>query len=262
MEHESWVRMAVFFGVFFMMAVWEVLAPKRELGYGKKRWPANVAIVVLDSLVVRLALPMGAVGAALWADEHQLGFLPMLGLSDIWMVVAGVILLDFVVYTQHILFHRVPLLWRLHQVHHADRDIDVTTGLRFHPIEILISMGIKISAVVMLGVPVLAVVLFEIILNGMAMFNHSNVRLPRWLDSTIRLLWVTPDVHRVHHSIIVHETNSNYGFNLVIWDKLFGTYRAQPEKGHDDMVIGLPNLQEAPTQNFMWMLRLPFQKLK
>ncbi len=152
----------------------------------------------------------------------------------------------------------MPLLWRLHLVHHADRDIDVTTGLRFHPIEILLSMAIKLSAVVLLGAPVLAVIIFEVVLNGMAMFNHANVRLPAKLDAWLRLLVITPDVHRIHHSIIKQETNSNYGFNLSIWDRLFGTYRAQPRDGHDGMIIGLEHLQDAPTHRFMFMLRLPF----
>lgn len=258
MTEEAWLRLSVFFGVFFVMALWEMMAPKRTLNFGKKRWTANFGIVVLDSLTARLLLPMGAVGAALWAERHDFGLLQLLNFPDIFSVLIAIILLDFIIYAQHVLFHRVPLLWCLHQVHHADRDIDVTTGLRFHPIEIIISMLIKISAVVLLGVPVVAVIIFEIILNAMAMFNHSNVRLPKVVDAVIRLLLVTPDVHRVHHSVIYAETNSNYGFNLSIWDRFFGTYRAQPELGHDKVVIGLPDLQQAPTHQLGWMLRLPF----
>ncbi len=259
MEHETWLRLSVFFGVFFIMAVWEIMAPKRPLSYGKQRWAANLGIVILNSFVARLLLPMGAVGAALWAETHAFGILPLFHFSGMFSVFIAIILLDFIIYAQHVMFHRVPILWRLHQVHHADRDIDVTTGLRFHPIEIILSMLIKISAVVLLGVPVVAVIIFEIILNAMAMFNHSNVRLPKALDSLIRLLLVTPDVHRVHHSVIYAETNSNYGFNLSTWDRLCGTYRAQPELGHDKVVIGLPDLQQAPTHQLGWMLRLPFQ---
>jgi len=260
MEHETWLRLSVFFGVFFIMALWEMIAPRRTLCYGKKRWFANLGIVILNSFVARLLLPMGAVGAALWAETHEIGLLPLVHLSDALIIFIAIVLLDFIIYAQHVMFHRIPILWRLHQVHHADRDIDVTTGLRFHPIEIVISMLIKITAVVALGVPVLAVIIFEIILNAMAMFNHSNVRFPKVLDSMVRLLLVTPDMHRVHHSIIVKETNSNYGFNLSLWDRIFGTYRAQPEKGHDDVIIGLPEYQDKPTHQLGWMLKLPFAK--
>jgi len=259
MEHESWLRLSVFFGVFFLMAMWEVMAPKRSLVLGKKRWASNLGIVVLDSLLARVLLPGGAVAAALWAESHQIGLLRLLPSPDVLTIFIAIIVMDFIIYAQHVLFHRVPILWRLHQVHHADRDIDVTTGLRFHPIEIIISMLIKISVVLALGVPVVAVIIFEVILNGMAMFNHSNVRLPKAMDSLIRLLWVTPDVHRVHHSVIYAETNSNYGFNLSIWDRFFGTYQAQPKLGHDKIVIGLPDFQAAPTHQLLWMLRLPFQ---
>jgi len=259
MEHETWLRLSVFFGIFFIMALWEMIAPRRTLSYGKKRWVANLGIVILNSFVARIVLPMGAVGAALWADSHGVGLLPLFHLSDVFLVFIAVILLDFIIYAQHVMFHRIPILWRLHQVHHADRDIDVTTGLRFHPIEIIISMLIKITAVLLLGVPVVAVIIFEIILNAMAMFNHSNVRLPQIMDRLIRLLLVTPDVHRVHHSIIYDETNSNYGFNLSVWDRLCRTYKAQPELGHDKAIIGLPEYQHEPTHQLSWMLRLPFQ---
>jgi len=258
MEHETWLRLAAFIGVFCVMALWEIIAPRRRLRYGKSRWPANLGIVILDSLLARVVLPGGAVAAAIWAESNNIGLLPLLHLPDIMLILIAIIVMDFIIYAQHVLFHFVPVLWRLHQVHHADRDIDITTGLRFHPVEILISMLIKIAAVVALGAPVIAVIIFEVILNAMAMFNHSNVRLPKALDAIIRLLLITPDVHRVHHSIIYQETNSNYGFNLSIWDKLCGTYRAQPELGHDKVVIGLPDLQHAPTHHLFWMLRLPF----
>ncbi|MDQ6968639.1 MAG: sterol desaturase family protein, partial [Mariprofundaceae bacterium] len=195
MEHETWLRLGVFFGVFFIMALWEVMAPKRPLKFGKKRWTANLGIVVLDSLIARVILPGGAVAAAIWAESNHIGLLPLLHLSDVMLILVAITVMDFIIYAQHVMFHTVPILWRLHQVHHADRDIDVTTGLRFHPVEILISMLIKIIAVVALGVPVIAVVIFEVILNGMAMFNHSNVRLPKAMDSLMRLLLVTPDVH-------------------------------------------------------------------
>ncbi len=258
MEHETWLRLSAFFGVFFVMALWEIMAPKRKLLFGKKRWASNLGIVVLDSLVARLILPGGAVAASIWAESHHIGVLPLLDLPDTMLILVAIIVMDFIIYAQHVMFHRVSILWRLHQVHHADRDIDITTGLRFHPIEILISMGIKITAVVALGIPVIAVVIFEVILNGMAMFNHSNVRLPKALDGLIRLLLVTPDMHRVHHSVIYCETNSNYGFNLSVWDRACRTYRAQPELGHEHVVIGLPDFQQAPTHQLFWMLHLPF----
>jgi len=255
----SVVRLSVFFGVLVVMAVWQALSPRKVLTQGYKRWPANLGLIVIDSLVARVLLPAGAVGAAIWAEQHGVGVLPALGFSDGVTIALAVIVLDLIIYLQHVLFHAAPMLWRLHQVHHADRDIDVTTGLRFHPIEIVISMLIKITAVAALGVPVLAVVIFEIILNAMAMFNHSNIRFPKVLDSVVRLLLVTPDMHRVHHSIIVRETNSNYGFNLSVWDRLFGTYRAQPDKGHDGVTIGLPEYQNQPTHQLGWMLKLPFK---
>jgi len=262
MEHESTLRLSVFFGVFLLMALLEVLATKKKLRFGRSRWTANLGLVVLNTVVARLLFPAGAVGAALWAQNHDIGLLPMLQLNDVWTVLLAVLMLDGAIYAQHVLFHRSPILWRMHQVHHADRDIDVTTGLRFHPLEIVLSMLIKIMVVVTLGAPVLAVIVFEMILNGMAMFNHANVRLPKAMDALLRLLLVTPDVHRIHHSVLVHETNSNYGFNLSLWDRCFKTYRAQPEAGHDDMTIGLPEYQQQPTHDLFWMLRLPLKRKK
>ena len=260
MEHESTFRLTVFFGVFILMALLEVVAPKRPLHFGKQRWLANIGIVLLNTLVARLLLPAGAVGAAIWAEAHNIGILPILHLSPMLTLLLAVVLLDGVIYAQHRLFHRLPLLWRLHRVHHADREIDVTTGLRFHPIEIVLSMLIKIAVVLLLGAPVLAVILFEIMLNGMAMFNHANVSLPRALDARLRLVVMTPDLHRIHHSVLKHETNSNYGFNLSLWDRLFGSYHPQPEAGQQGMQIGLPEYQKKPTHNIRWMLWLPFTK--
>ncbi|MDX8397315.1 MAG: sterol desaturase family protein [Mariprofundaceae bacterium] len=258
MDHETSLRLVMFLGIFFLMAVWEIVNPKRALIYGKKRWLANLSIVILNSLIIRLLLPTGAVGAALWAASNDFGLLTFLHFSDVVTLLIAVIVLDFIIYAQHVMFHHVPLLWRLHQVHHADRDIDLTTGLRFHPLEILLSMLIKMGFVIILGVPVIAVIIFEITLNAMAMFNHSNIRLPKAIDAVIRLLFITPDVHRIHHSIIKNETNSNYGFNLSLWDKICGTYRAQPKLGHDQMIIGLADFQQSPTHQLSWMLRLPF----
>ena len=260
MEHESALRLSFFIGILLVMMLLEFSFPKRPLRLGRQRWWANLGIVVLNSLVARLVLPAGAVGAAIWAQNHHIGLLPLLSLGDSMQLLMALLLLDGVIYAQHVAFHRIPILWRLHQVHHADRDMDVTTGLRFHPIEIILSMLIKIAVVVALGAPVLAVILFEIILNGMAMFNHANIRLPQRLDGLLRLLVMTPDAHRIHHSLLWHETNSNYGFNLSLWDQLFHTYRKQPDAGHQQMVIGLSQYQQQPTHQLMWMLKLPFQK--
>jgi len=258
MNDETWIRLLMFIGVLAVMAAWERLMPRRTLIQGYKRWPANLGIVALNGLIVRLLIPAGAIGAALWASEQGWGLLTLVDLPFWASMIIAVILLDLVIYLQHLVVHAVPILWRLHMVHHADRDIDVTTGLRFHPIEILLSMLIKMASVILIGAPALAVVVFEVILNGMAMFNHSNIRLPAAIDSIIRTLFVTPDMHRIHHSVIKRETNSNYGFNLSIWDRLFGTYTAQPERGQTGMTIGLNQFQSAPTERLVWMLRLPF----
>ena len=255
---ESAIRVGAFFGILGVMALWQMLAPRRPMKFGYRRWPANLGIVLLDAVLVRLLMPAGVVGVAVWAGHSRFGVMRWLDVPDVWALVIAVILLDGIIYAQHVLFHAVPVLWRLHMVHHADQDIDVTTGLRFHPIEILLSMLIKMGSVVMLGAPATAVVLFEIILNGMAMFNHANIRLPLKIDALLRLLLVTPDMHRVHHSVIRRETNSNFGFNLSIWDRLFGTYRAQPAQGHGGMTIGLSQFQSKQPGSLGWMLALPF----
>ncbi len=255
---DTLVRTTLFFSILLMMAVAEAALPRRPLRFGRHRWPANLGIVVIDALFIRLLLPGGAVAAALWAEAHGFGLLNMVAWPHGIELLLAIILLDLIIYGQHLLFHAVPLLWRLHMVHHADRDIDVTTGLRFHPLEILLSMLIKMAVVTLLGASALAVVIFEIVLNGMAMFNHANLRLPGALEKLLRLFVITPDLHRVHHSVIRAETNSNFGFNLSIWDRIFGTFTAQPAMGHRDMRIGLAHLQEAPTHHLGFMLRLPF----
>jgi len=255
---ESDIRLSFFLGIFTVVMLWEFFACKRKLNTNKsKRWFNNIALVALDTLIVRLLLPAGAVGIALWADESNFGLLHLVSLPVPVAIILSVIILDLVIYWQHRMFHQVPLLWRLHQVHHADCDIDVTTALRFHPIEILISMLIKFAAVLLIGAPALAVVFFEVVLNGMAMFNHGNIRLPKAWDALLRIVLVTPDMHRVHHSVLPHETNSNYGFNISLWDKLFSSYHAQPDAGHDGMTIGLNQYQHQPTDALLWMLRLP-----
>ncbi|HRY07835.1 MAG TPA: sterol desaturase family protein [Hyphomicrobiaceae bacterium] len=262
---EAGVRLGVFLAVFIVMAVAEVIAPKRALSYDRsKRWITNLSIVALDSVVVRLmgalAVPLVAVGAAIYAARQGWGVFNWLD-WPVWLEWLVVLLaLDLAIWFQHLVSHKVPALWRLHQMHHADVDFDVTTAIRFHPIEIALSMLWKIVCVVALGAAPECVIVFEIVLNGCAIFNHANVALPRGVDRVLRSFIVTPDMHRVHHSVLHQEFNSNYGFNLSIWDRLFRTYVAQPEKGHQGMTIGLtPYQNEAPTR-LMWSLTLPFRK--
>lgn len=262
---EAGVRLGVFLAVFIVMAVAEVIAPKRALSYDRsKRWITNLSIVALDSVVVRLmgalAVPLVAVGAAIYAARQGWGVFNWLD-WPVWLEWLVVLLaLDLAIWFQHLVSHKVPALWRLHQMHHADVDFDVTTAIRFHPIEIALSMLWKIVCVVALGAAPECVIVFEIVLNGCAIFNHANVALPRGVDRVLRSFIVTPDMHRVHHSVLHQEFNSNYGFNLSIWDRIFGTYTAQPEKGHEGMTIGLePYQSEAPTR-LGWSLSLPFRR--
>jgi sterol desaturase/sphingolipid hydroxylase (fatty acid hydroxylase superfamily) len=257
---EQYIRLAAFCGVFVLMAAWEFLGPRRTQSIGRGwRWPNNVGVVVVDTLLVRTVFPTAAVGVALVAEAHGLGLFNVLPLPAWIGVVASVILLDLAIYFQHVLFHAVPVLWRLHRMHHADLDIDVTTGLRFHPLEILLSMVIKLAVVVALGAPAVAVLLFEVLLNATSMFNHSNVRIPEVFDVVLRWLVVTPDMHRVHHSILIRETNSNFGFNLPWWDRLFGTYRAQPAAGHEAMTIGIEQFRDPRELGLDRMLLQPFR---
>ncbi|MGJ8563882.1 MAG: sterol desaturase family protein [Alphaproteobacteria bacterium] len=255
------LRLAIFFGLLFLFAVLEALQPRKIRTQPRhKRWVTNIGMVVVDSLAVRLLGPLIAMAAAGYVTANGWGLLNMTGLP-VWAdMIIALLMLDFAIYIQHVIFHRVPLFWRFHKVHHADRDIDVTTALRFHPIEIVISMLYKAFIIILLGPSVLAVLIFEIILNGMAMFNHANLRLPLGLDRLLRALLVTPDMHRVHHSVVAKETHSNFGFNLAIWDKLLGTYRAQPKAGHDAMIIGLPNYQTDKPSGLIWSLFLPFKR--
>jgi len=259
MSHEPAVRLGFFFGVFLVMAVWELVSPRRRLRAAKgARWFANLGIMILSTLVVRVIFPTAAVGMALVAAERSWGLFNNLDLTPVVAIVASVFVLDLFIYLQHVMFHAVPALWRLHMVHHADIDFDVTTGLRFHPVEIVLSMVIKLAAVAVLGPPAVAVILFEVVLNATAIFNHGNVRLPATVDRVLRWIVVTPDMHRVHHSVKVAETDSNFGFNLPWWDRLLGTYRDQPEKGHELMTIGLSRFQDKPRQGLLWLLALPF----
>lgn len=260
LAHEPAVRLGAFFTVFALMAAWELLAARRPLRLPKgRRWASNLGLVVLNTVVLRLLAPTAAVGLALVAEERGIGLLQLFALPDWLKVVLAVAALDLAIYLQHVLFHAVPALWRLHMVHHADLDYDLTTGARFHPVEILLSMGIKLGVVLALGPPAIAVLIFEVLLNATAMFNHGNVSLPPRLDAALRLVVVTPDMHRVHHSVIPSETNRNFGFNLPWWDRLLGTYKAAPRAGHDAMIIGVEHLQQPQLQGIPWMVALPFR---
>ena len=260
MEKVAIIRLSFFLGIFLVMALWEIIAPRRKKTTSKAiRWTWNLGLTILNPLVVRLLFPVLAVAIAIKAREQGWGLLNLYDLPDWVSFILSIILLDMVVYLQHLMFHAVPLLWRLHMVHHADLDYDVTTGLRFHPIEIIISMLIKMSTVAVLGPPVSAVVAFEVILNGMAMFNHGNVHLPAGIDRLLRWIVVTPDMHRVHHSVIPNETNSNFGAVFPIWDILFGTFRTSTRQPHESMELGLEGVPEERTTALRWLLTSPFQ---
>jgi len=261
LDQEIWLRLGAFGLTFLALALWEVGAPKRRLRASKsRRWLTNWGITVLDAAVVRLLFPIVAVGAAI--DARQSGW----GWFNVWdgpawlELLLAFLLLDVLIYAQHVASHKIPFLWRIHRVHHVDRDMDVTTAIRFHPIEIALSMILKIGAVYVLGASAIAVVLFEIVLNASAMFNHANIRIPRPVDRILRWLIVTPDMHRVHHSVHRPETDANYGFNLPWWDRLFGTYVAQPRDGHQTMAIGLGAYQDARPTRLGWSLLLPFRR--
>jgi len=259
-DHEPGIRLGFFFGILALIALWEVLAPRRPLAVPKaSRWANNLGLVFLNTLLLRLLFPAAVVGTAAFAVQHGWGMLNYFD-APFWAAVAvSVVAMDFAIYLQHVMLHAVPVLWRLHRVHHADLDYDVTTGSRFHPIEIILSMLIKLATVAVLGPPVVAVVIFEVLLNATAMFNHGNLRLPSQLDRVLRWLVVTPDMHRVHHSVEDDEANSNFGFNLPWWDRLLGTYKDQPRGGHEGMTIGIHGYRD-PKQvdRLPGMLALPF----
>lgn len=259
-ENEKTIRLSFFVGMLLVMAIWEVIAPRRALTVSKAvRWANNLGLVFFNSFIVRFLFPTAAVGVAVMATENQWGLFNLIDVP-IWLaVLASVVIMDFVIYLQHVMVHAVPVLWRLHRVHHADLDFDVTTGARFHTLEIILSMLIKFATILLLGPPVVAVIIFEVLLNAMAMFNHGNVGLPKTLDNFLRWFVVTPDMHRVHHSIEDDETNSNFGFNLSWWDRLFGTYRDQPRAGHTGMTIGIHNFSKPKQCSWIsGMLVMPF----
>ena len=258
-HNEPMIRLACFFAVLLAMMLWERRKPRRALSLPRaRRWPANLGIIVVDSIVLRLVFPVLAVGATELAAARGWGLFHGLN-APFWLALpASLLILDLAIYTQHVVFHKVAVLWRLHRMHHTDLDFDVTTALRFHPLEIVLSMLIKLVLVTLLGVPAVAVMLFEVILNATAMFNHGNVGLPQRLDRALRWILVTPDMHRVHHSIRPEETDSNFGFNLPWWDRLFGTYRDQPRDGHAGMTIGLEYFRDRRATRLYGLLLQPF----
>lgn len=257
---EPTIRLVVFLGVLAAMALWEVGAPRRRRDIPRVvRWTNNLALVVLNTAILRLTFPILAVGLAVMAEERGWGLFNNIDVP-VWVaMVVSMLILDLAIYLQHVMFHAVPGLWRLHRMHHTDLDFDATTGLRFHPVEILVSMGIKLAVVAALGPPAVAVLLFEVVLNATALFNHANIDVPRPVDRILRWIVVTPDMHRVHHSVDPRETNSNFGFNLPWWDWLLGTYVAQPVNGHKDMEIGIEQFR---TRRELWLDRMLFQPLR
>ena len=260
LDNEPTIRLAFFLGVLAAMALWELAAPRRALVASRPlRWFSHLAIVVLGTVLVRLIFPVIAVGLASLAEARGWGLLNVVAIPWWLAFIASILVLDLAIYIQHVTFHAVPILWRLHMMHHADRDFDVTTGVRFHPFEIILSMIVKLAVIAALGPPAVAVVVFEVVLSATSLFSHGNVRMSGAVDRVLRLFVVTPEMHRVHHSVLAHETNSNFGFNLPWWDRLFGTYRAQPGNGHRDMTIGLAQFQDRGPENLWWMLVLPFR---
>lgn len=258
--HPDFLRLGVFLAVFTAVAIAEAVFPRRPRRLGRlTRWPGNLGVNLLSSLAVHFVLPLSSVAAAAYAANHDFGLFNWLGLPPGAAFVVGLIALDGMVWFQHVIFHRVPWLWRLHRVHHADVDLDGTSGVRFHPIEIVLSALLKLGVIVMFGASVACVVAFEIILNATAMFNHGNIYIPVPIDRVLRWFVVTPDMHRVHHSVVQREMNRNFGFNLPWWDRLFRTYQAAPATGHAAMEIGLPGVEADSARRLGWILRAPFR---
>lgn len=255
------IRPAIFFGLLVLFAVIEFLLPRRQLKPIKtRRWITNILIILIDSAVVKLLFKSAAIGVAIWAANSGYGLFNMVA-APYWLAfLVSFLVLDFSIWFTHLLSHKIPILWKIHRMHHSDVDIDASTGIRFHPFEIVLSMLWKFFVVILLGAPWEAVLIFEIVLNGTALFNHANIKLPLAFDKILRLAIVTPDMHRVHHSIIAEEHNTNYGFNLSIWDRIFSTYTDQPKHGHDDMTIGLEQWQDDKPSRIDWTLMVPFKK--
>ncbi len=261
LSEDATIRLSIFLAVFAVFLIWELVAPRRPLHHSKKiRWVNNLSISVINVVLTRLLIPVTVIYVAIFAEASNIGLLNQFNLPMVLAIIIAFLLLDLAIYLQHIVFHKVGFLWRLHRMHHADLDFDITTGIRFHPIEMILSHGIKIFMVFVLGPPVIAVLIFEVMLNASSMFNHANIRIPKSLEKLLRLIIVTPEMHRVHHSVKPIETNSNFGFNLPWWDYLFKTYRAQPQDGHIKMSIGIEQFRD---ENELWLPKLlaqPFRK--
>jgi sterol desaturase/sphingolipid hydroxylase (fatty acid hydroxylase superfamily) len=263
---EATIRLGAFLAIFLAMAGYELWSPRLERAemtgaLKSKRWVTNLSMVVISSVCLRVIFPAAAVGSALWAESRGWGLFPAIGLNPVIGGILAFIILDFAVWLEHVVSHKFSILWRIHRMHHSDNGFDVTTALRFHPLEIVLSMFWKAGIVIVLGAPVLSVLIFEIVLNGTAMFNHSNINLPQPIDRVLRKIIVTPDMHRVHHSSTPRETDSNYGFNFSFWDRIFRTYIAQPKLGHEGMEIGLKEYRGPESSGLVWTLRLPFTRL-
>jgi len=263
MEYEATLRLGVFLGLFVLFAIAEALMPRRNRVQSRmRRWLTNWVFSFANTGTLQLlglALPLLAVGAAVDASVNGWGVFNLVAWPSGIEIILAILIFDFAIWAQHLITHKIPLLWRFHRVHHADRDIDVTTAIRFHPVEIAFSMLLKIGLIYVFGPAAVAIVIFEVMLNGTALFNHSNLKLPLGLDRVVRAILVTPDMHRVHHSVHRHEHDSNYGFALSIWDRIFGTYIAQPEKGHEGMTIGLEWQDDSPAK-IGWSMLLPFRR--
>jgi len=258
-QYESYIRLSSFIGLYALLTIWEISSPKRKLEHARRlRWVSNFGLIIISSILVRFIFPTAAVGIALLVEKNQWGLLYYFDLSVAMHFMIAFVLMDLSLYFQHVMFHALPLFWRFHRVHHTDLDFDITTGLRFHPFEMVISILIKFMTITALGVPVLAVVIFEIILNAASMFSHSNIKIARSIERVTRWFIVTPDMHRIHHSVSENETNSNFGFFISVWDRLFGTYTKEPKKGHTGMQIGLHNFREPKWQDLRWLIYLPF----
>lgn len=261
MENTVLIRFGIFAGALLLFSCLEALFPRRERVQGRlRRWATNFSLVVSGTLSLMILGPLIAVGVAAWANQNNWGILNLIDLP-VWIeFLLAFLVLDFSIWLQHVATHKIPVLWRLHKVHHADRDLDASSGVRFHPIEILLSMLFKCIIVLWLGPMVVAVVVFEIVLNATAIFSHANLKVPGKLDQSLRKLIVTPDMHRVHHSVIMQESQTNYGFNFSFWDRLFGTYQSEPVKGQTKMTLGLHDAQGSETQTLKWSLWLPFKR--
>ncbi len=261
-SNEILFRLFSFISLFLLFAFAEWKKPKRQQKIPKiKRWINNLGIMILNSLLLRALFPFASAGFAFWCASEKMGLFHQLSLPSWLEIILSIIALDGIIWLQHLLFHKVPILGRFHAVHHTDLELDITSGTRFHPVEMLISMMIKFASIALLGAPVIAVILFEVILNGMALFNHSNFALPLFIDKPLRRFFVTPDMHRIHHSVSIEEQNSNFGFNLSVWDRVFNTYKEAPEKGHESMILGVHSIRDE--KDVIWisgLLKRPFKK--